>query len=236
MSENQWTAERIALLGTDTDGNIAKRLEVSPDDVRQARRGLQIKPFKERPQKKWTPTEIALLGKMSDPEVAQITGREPAAVTAARRHYKIPGAKNGRPRVKWTDEAIALLGVESDKSIAEILECSVQSVINKRVSLGIRNRKKRTQRNKANILPWVDVQGLPQHEFLSAIRGVLSEHWKRKVSYPDIARVTLYSLSRIQKWGTAGSAQEPLNMTVRHHIWCAAQLALLDHEDISAKA
>jgi hypothetical protein len=72
---------------------------------------------------------------------------------------------------------------------------------------------------------WQRARELPQSEFFTAALFALSERIGRRAKYRDLAELTHYSLSRVQKWATAGTAQEPLAITVRHHIWLAVTYA-----------
>jgi ribosomal protein L13E len=66
-----WTAEEIALLGTMSDLEVARRLGVSPDQARRMRvkqgRAVYCKVH-------WTPAAIAMLGTMKDAEAAARLG------------------------------------------------------------------------------------------------------------------------------------------------------------------
>ncbi|WP_437884631.1 hypothetical protein [Pseudomonas sp. LRF_L74] len=221
-----WTPEKIKLLGSMSDARLAAELDTTHAIVRKQRIAQGIAPsVRQKAPKEWTKQDIALLGTMTDKQVAEKTGRTPAAVYIARRERNIPGA-----RIAWPDHILDQLGKVADEDIAQELGCSAATVLNKRRSLGIpAARKRRT--HHAPELAWADVEKLTQPEFFRAVRSALEKHWGRKVIYSDIAKITLYSLSRIQKWATPGSAQEPLAVTVRHHIWAATQLALLNLSD-----
>jgi hypothetical protein len=81
-NNNFWTPDRIALLGTDFDPVIAKRLGITKHKVYLQRRRLGIKPL-EIPCK-WGETELALLRSHTDQEVAKMTGRSVTEVAAKR--------------------------------------------------------------------------------------------------------------------------------------------------------
>ncbi len=82
-----WTPKRIALLGTDSDRAIAKRLGVSPSLVGNQRRAIGIPAARElgAPPCKWGETELALMRSYTDEEVAKMTGRSIHDVAAKRR-------------------------------------------------------------------------------------------------------------------------------------------------------
>lgn len=218
----EWTPELVAKLGTITDAKLAKQLGVKPGTVTYKRLALGIESVRpQRARREWTTADIALLGKMSDQDVANMTGRSRAAVYTARRERGIAAA----PQTTWSPEHLAMLGKSSDGDIAALVGCSLQTVFNKRCELGIGPYKPSRPRNpKTN--QWPTFEALPQHVFFTDIRRLLSEHWGRKAKYPDLAKITLYSLSRIQKWASPGTAQEPMAITVRHHIWASTVLAL----------
>jgi hypothetical protein len=220
----EWTPELIAKIGTMSDAKLARELGIKPGTVTHRRRLLGIEPFRrQRAARKWSSADIALLGKMSDREVAEITGRSIAAVYTARRERGIAGAEQTR----WLPKHLDMLGKAPDGEIAELVGCSLATVFQKRCELGIAPYKRHKPRNPVGNR-WTEFGALPQHEFIAGIQRILSEHWGRKAVYQDIATITLYSLSRIQKWATSGSAQEPMAITVRHHIWAATMLALSD--------
>ena len=82
-----WTLEKIALLGTDSDATIAKRLGVSPSRIflQRSRRGIPAHKSMKRPNYKWGQTELDLLRTYTDREIAKITGRSLREIAAKRR-------------------------------------------------------------------------------------------------------------------------------------------------------
>jgi hypothetical protein len=125
---HEWTAEEIALLGTDSDPAIAKRLGLSRHVVYDQRRRLGIPRIPNR----WTDAEIARLGTASDPDVAHQLGRSVNSVRNKRLQLGVPAAL-----VRWTEEEIGLFGTASDPEIARRLGRSAVSVQSKREQLGI---------------------------------------------------------------------------------------------------
>lgn len=125
---HRWTAEEVALLGTDHDSAIAERLGVPKHVVEGKRRRLGIAGILER----WTDEEVALLGTRTDREVATRLVRTTAAV---RRKREILGIQPFVPR--WTEEEVALLGTDTDRNVAERLGRTRLAVMTKRLSLGI---------------------------------------------------------------------------------------------------
>jgi hypothetical protein len=77
-----WTAERIALLGTCTDAEIANRLGISHNAVFVQRKTHKIPPWN---RYRWGETELELLRTSSDQEVAEMTGRSFQEIAARRR-------------------------------------------------------------------------------------------------------------------------------------------------------
>jgi hypothetical protein len=82
-----WTREKIALLGKDTDGVIAKRLGISPSEVflQRSRRGIRAFETLRHGRWKWGQTELALLRNYTDREIAKLTGRSLKEIAAKRR-------------------------------------------------------------------------------------------------------------------------------------------------------
>jgi hypothetical protein len=72
-SSEFWTAEKIALLGTDSDVVIAKQLGISHATVAAQRRKRDIETYARRRGYKWGQTELSLLGSYSDREIEQMT-------------------------------------------------------------------------------------------------------------------------------------------------------------------
>jgi len=92
-----FSAREIALLGTDTDRAIAKRLRRNPGTVDEKRRKLGIPPFCKPPEiRPFTSDEIALLGTDTDKAVAIVLGRSEKTVAFRRRKLGIrPFGKTG---------------------------------------------------------------------------------------------------------------------------------------------
>lgn len=90
-----WTPDKVALLGTVPDAELASRWGINNATVAYARARHGIPPH--QPQKKWTADQVAMLGQMTDAEVARRTGRSKWAVTKARRERKIHGVAVAHP-------------------------------------------------------------------------------------------------------------------------------------------
>ena len=125
---HHWTDEEIALLGTDEDPVIARRLGVSPSVVENKRRGLGIRSLRNV----WKPEEVALLGTAPDREIAERIGRTTEAVLCKRHLLEIA------PFVaRWSQDENALLGTDTDRAIAEKLGRTVSAVETQRWALRI---------------------------------------------------------------------------------------------------
>jgi hypothetical protein len=137
-----WTAERIAALGTDTDVNVAARLEACVSTVVRKRLILGIPAFHPRqyhgPQGHlWSPQELALLGTMSDADVGKEVGLSSSAVNMKRLSLGIPAFKPAAPRVDWSEGKLALLGAAPDMEVARRLLISEVTVKRHRLRRGI---------------------------------------------------------------------------------------------------
>jgi hypothetical protein len=137
----EWTAERIALLGTDTDGKVAARLGLSTMAVQRRRFSLGIPPYAGSPflppGHEWTRREIRLLGTLPDRKVAKILGLSDSTVMYKRQALRIPPYRRRLPPIRWTKKMLSLLGKVPDVEIARRYRISVARVRRKRYSLGI---------------------------------------------------------------------------------------------------
>ena len=138
-SSHRWTDEEIALLGTEYDSLIARRLGISTHVVEDKRRRLGIPPRRLR----WTSEEVALLGTKTDREVAILLGRKVAAVRKKRLLLGINSTVS-----HWAEAEIALLGTATDRTIAENLGRTKSGVETKRLSLGIPAYRRKEQGNR----------------------------------------------------------------------------------------
>jgi len=125
---HHWTEAEICLLGTNTDGAIARLLGVPKYTVEQKRRRLGIPGILWR----WTEEEIALLGTGTDREVGRQLGKNAAAVRRKREQLGIPPFF-----ARWTREELDLLGTDTDRAIAERIGRSSSAVAIQRSTLGI---------------------------------------------------------------------------------------------------
>jgi hypothetical protein len=87
-----WTAEQVALLGTDHDAVIAQKLDRTRRAVTSQRTLRRIPAFSGYPGggPGWTADELALLGTDTDAAVAEKIGRTTGAVAQKRAALKVP--------------------------------------------------------------------------------------------------------------------------------------------------
>jgi hypothetical protein len=95
-----WTAEQIALLGTDHDKVVAEKLGRTTSAVTSQRTLRKIPAFSGSPGggRAWTDEELALLGTDTDAAVAARTGRTRTAVSQKRAARKVPTFRDRRRR------------------------------------------------------------------------------------------------------------------------------------------
>lgn len=193
------------LLGTDTDEAVAAKMGLSFSTVIKRRKLAGIPAFKTGYG--WTPKTIALLGTMTDAAIAIATGKTKASVHQKRTKLGIPAF---REQKVWSEDEIKLLGTDADKAIAVQVGRTEASVRMARVERGI----------KPKIRPesWHAIKQLPQGELFAALQK-LHDTSKPKLTHKHLSELTGYSLSRINKWMTPGTAQEPLSLSIRHHLF-----------------
>lgn len=133
-----WTADQVALLGTDHDEAIAKRIGRSPGAVTSKRVGLKIPAYSGHAGggREWTAAEVVLLGTERDAAVAAKLGRTVRAVVSKRTALNVPAASGwrggGRP---WTAEEVALVGTDRDEVIAVKVGRTPTAVTLRRVAM-----------------------------------------------------------------------------------------------------
>lgn len=169
----------------------------------------------------WAKEHEAMLGTMPDIEAATILGLKVAAVAARRRLLGIrPFSQHKSQAITgWKKEEIALLGTMSDAAVAHVVNRKLNAVQQMRHRLKIPPFNRRTQKEERYFITWEDALRFSGPMFFEA----LAKHYQRclggKLSYQRLAKISHYSLSRMQKWFTSGTAQEPLGITVKHHLW-----------------
>jgi hypothetical protein len=127
-ARHHWTDDEIALLGTQSDGALAKLLRLPTHVVSAQRRRLGIRRIAPR----WAAAQIALLGTATDAEVGRKLGKTVGAVRTKRLQLRIPSFA-----AHWTAEEIAMLGTDTDPQIARRLGRTTIAVYEKRTSLEI---------------------------------------------------------------------------------------------------
>ncbi|HEY0076827.1 MAG TPA: hypothetical protein VGB77_22275 [Abditibacteriaceae bacterium] len=137
-----WTKEEEALLGTQSDAQIAKRLGLTPYIVMCRRRRLNIPPWQEsRTQDEMAQLKEryqASLGKIPDAEIVRRASVSKLTVRRWRQQMNIAPAGQAGAKVKrWTGETEKLLGTMPDHKLAEQLGIPRGTVQSRRLALGI---------------------------------------------------------------------------------------------------
>jgi len=139
-STHEWTDTDDALLGTMSDGNVARQLNIPAGQVHYRRIALGIAPFDRQAVARWTAARVEQLGKKPDHLLAREWGYPQPAVREKRQSLGIePCRQNTRA---WTQEEIAALGTVPDTVLARQLGLSQSAVAAKRKGLKIRPFKK----------------------------------------------------------------------------------------------
>lgn len=136
-----WTAERIAILGTMPDSHAAKLIGVTKSAVFSKRVSLGIQPFgksKAARRYHWKPADLRQLGKVSDAVLAKALGVSGSVVTAKRHSLGVASSGGkGKPRRPWTTSELATLGKKADTVVAAETGRGRRHVRAKREELGI---------------------------------------------------------------------------------------------------
>lgn len=146
----RWTPEKVALLGTRPDADLAKILGCKAFSVRDARRRYGIARFQSS-LRVWTPEAIAMLGTMPDLELAVKLGVSRTAVRVHRVSEGRPSWVEQKISVDWKPEMLEMLGTMSDRQLAARLGIKEACVTHKRTSLGIPSFQTRTQWGEAEL-------------------------------------------------------------------------------------
>lgn len=121
-----WTAEFLALLGTDIDAAVAKQLGLHKSTVINKRQSLGIArydSYKNMP-----------IGQLPDAAIARKKGVSISSV--ARQRYR-KGVAASQKQMKWTDAHVAMLGTASDAEVGRLVERGTMAVYFARRSRGI---------------------------------------------------------------------------------------------------
>ncbi len=134
-TEHTWTKGQLKLLGTMSDGNVARRIGIPQAQVMCKRRSLEIPAFDRKAKIRWTSKRLAQLGKEPDHLLARQWSVPQRAVRSKREELQIkPCPKTTR---RWTPEQIKILGTCFDTEVARKLGISASQVAQKRKALGI---------------------------------------------------------------------------------------------------
>ena len=141
--QRSWKEPEIRLLGTASDGELAKHTGRSVHSVENKRRKLGIKPAFDH---SWTPEEEAMIGKVPDAEAARRLGRSLKAVQHRRIALGMAFFRVEKRRA-WSAQEGALLGTDTDAAIAKKLGRTTRSV-------AIRRRQKSISPRHSGFRPW----------------------------------------------------------------------------------
>lgn len=223
-TEFAWSPENQALVGTMSDRELARRLKITDTIARNKRIRMGIGANPNRPRKNvFTSEAIEKLGKISDKELAADLGVSVTTVSLKRRELGIPISTK---KVLWTPSTLALLGQMPDLKLAEKLGTYYLAVRKKRESLAI-------PRYTSGL---VNIQGYPlfasisecsQNDFYLKLASEYQSRVGERLTYPKLSELCKWSVSRLQKWFTPGTAQEPLSVPVRHHIYLSVKDAII---------
>lgn len=216
-----WRPEDIARLGAMSDAAAAKIMGASVPSVAKKRKALGIPQFKTSRGAgrgiEWTQELISLLGKQSDADTAALLGVSKVAVVTKRNTLGITPF-DGRKKA-WSQEHLSLLGKTTDYEVARVVGKSRSAVVSMRTQLGIPAFLPNTRERSRLFLDWGKFALLDAPEVYTELKKHYKACFGRELSYGELARLSFYSESRMQKWFTAGSAQQPLSITTRHHLW-----------------
>jgi hypothetical protein len=125
----QWLDDELALLGTNSDQEVAKALGLRVSVVKRKRLMLGIS----RRAPPWNDQEIALLGTVPDSQLGRTLRKSASAVQRKREKLGIPSVVS-KP---WTQAEITLLGTASDIEVGRKLGRAQSCIQSKREQLGI---------------------------------------------------------------------------------------------------
>ncbi len=136
----RWTKQRIALLGKESDGKVARRLEISTPAVWRKRVQLGIRAVIPKEHIEWTQARSALLGKFSDRSLAKRWGVKPETIARKRAALGIPPfVRTTPPRQTRALKSILRLPIHE---ICKRYRVSTETVKKLRQELGIPNLKR----------------------------------------------------------------------------------------------
>lgn len=130
-----WKANELELLGTLSDGAVARMTNIPRTQVTHHRRKLGIAPYNRKGVVRWTKDRLEQLGKKSDQELARTWEIPQREVTKKRTSLGIRSCKQSKRL--WTKAELELLGQKLDSELARELGISPTMVKNKRGELGL---------------------------------------------------------------------------------------------------
>ncbi len=133
--DHEWTDQEEALLGTMSDGAVARKTQIPVCQVQHRRKSLGIAPFNRQGKVIWSKSRIERLGKEPDHLLSKEWRIPQSSVRKKREELGIRPCK--RTARKWTRDEIKLLGTNFDTELAKQLGVSETLVCNKRKELNI---------------------------------------------------------------------------------------------------
>lgn len=130
-----WKEKELELLGTMSDGALARKLNIPRVQVCHQRRRLDIAPFDRKGTIRWTKDIIDQLGQQPDQELARRWKIPQRDVTKKRESLGIAECKSAARH--WSKKELKLLGTMLDTELAEQLGISATLVGKKRAELKI---------------------------------------------------------------------------------------------------
>jgi DNA-binding CsgD family transcriptional regulator len=152
-----WVPDKLALLGTKSDGALAKQWGINHFLVFTKRKSLGIPSYRKFGPKDWTPAELAMLGNKSDYEISKKLKLHKTSVVNKRNSLGIAAFVDpSKVQHDWKDAELALLGKFTDRCVAERIGLPMHAVMAKRQRLGIPSCRKFSPPKKArkNAIPW----------------------------------------------------------------------------------
>ena len=183
----EWTAKRIAVLGTMPDMQAAKVVGVTNSAAFSKRVSLGIPPFgksREAAQHHWKTTTLKQLGKVSDAVLATELRISESVVNSKRHLLGIASSRGtGKPRRPWTKSELAMLGKKFDTVIAAETGRGRRHVRAKREELGIpaTQQHKSIQWTKAIVQRMGTVTNKELAEELGVAEATVALHRRRLI-------------------------------------------------------
>jgi hypothetical protein len=182
-----WDEEKIEMLGTMPDSEVARRLGVAHANVRYKRMALGIAACKNMKGYVWKQKDIRLLGKKSDEEVAALLGLTKTTIRNKRVELGIGAfAYQSKLWREWAEEELAMLGKFTDKEVGRRLNIKEMCVASKRHVLGIEPFQPRgvNKSPRPNAVKWtrqnVELLGKIPDKRIAEIMGVCRKSIMRK--------------------------------------------------------